>query len=118
MNVLQIGGQHGAAPAVGQGAAGALFHQVFVILIHAHVGAVHDFDDLAVDVSGQTPVFSIFLERFGSAFQVEQGRLPFCPIRPGPSATSRAIFIISRSFFSPSTSRGGHAQMGRDLTEV
>jgi hypothetical protein len=57
-HVLQIGGQHGAAPPVGNGRPGSLFHQVLVILIHADVGAVHDFDDLSVDVSGQARRFS------------------------------------------------------------
>jgi hypothetical protein len=50
-HVLQVRGQHGAAPAVRQGGAGALLHQVFVVLVHAHVGAVHDFDDFTVDIA-------------------------------------------------------------------
>ena len=51
-DVLQIGGDHGAAPAVGQGAAGALLDDVVVFLVHAHVGAVHQFHDLDVAAPG------------------------------------------------------------------
>ena len=51
-DVLQVGGDHGAAPAVGQGAAGALLDEVVVVLVHAHVGAVHQFDDLDVAAPG------------------------------------------------------------------
>jgi hypothetical protein len=65
-HVLQVGGQHGAAPAVGQGGAGALLHQVFVVLVHAHVGAVHDLDDFAVDIAGHHTVFFHFHKGAGA----------------------------------------------------
>ena len=51
-DVLQVGGDHGAAPAVGQGGAGALLDDVVVFLVHAHVGAVHQFHDLDVAAPG------------------------------------------------------------------
>jgi hypothetical protein len=50
-DVLQVGGQHGTAPAVGQRSPGALFDEVFVVLVDAHVGAVHDLDDFTVDIA-------------------------------------------------------------------
>jgi hypothetical protein len=82
-HVLQVGGQHGAAPAVGHGGAGALFDQVFVVLVHAHVGAVHDFDDFAVDVARKTPFFSIFRRALPARVSGRAARLRPCPIRSG-----------------------------------
>ena len=80
-DVLQIGGQHGTAPAVGQGGAGTLFDQVFVILVHAHMGAMHDFDDFAVDIARLDAGFGpFFIQGLGGAFQVDQfafGLAPF-----------------------------------------
>ena len=56
-DVLQVGGDHGAGPAVGQGAAGGLLHEVVVFLVHAHVGAVHQFHHLDVDAPGHHAQF-------------------------------------------------------------
>ena len=48
-NVRQIGGDHGAAPAVGEGAAHGLVEDVLGVLVVAHVGAVEHLHHLAVD---------------------------------------------------------------------
>ena len=48
-DVLEVGRDHRAAPAVGQGAADAGQDEAAVVGVHAHVGPVHDLDDLAVD---------------------------------------------------------------------
>ena len=50
-DVGQLGGKHGGAPAVSQGAARGLEHDVMVLLIHAHVGAVHHLHHLAVNAA-------------------------------------------------------------------
>jgi len=70
-DVLQVGGQHGAAPPVGQRSPGALLDDVFVVLVHPHVGAVHDIDHLAVDVAGHHPgLFPLLLQRLRGPLQV------------------------------------------------
>ena len=48
-DVADVGAQHGAAPAVGQGAAERGLEDVLGVQVHALVGAVHDLDDLTVD---------------------------------------------------------------------
>ena len=70
-DVLQVGGDHGAAPAVGQGGAGALLDDVVVFLVHAHVGAVHQFDDLDVVAPGHHPQLAPdFLAFLGSPVHI------------------------------------------------
>jgi len=54
-DVLEVGGDHGAGPAVGQGTAGGLFDQVVVVLVHPHVGAVHQLPHLDVHPPGHHP---------------------------------------------------------------
>ena len=51
-DILKIGRYHGAAPAVCEGTTGRLEHEVLVVLVDAHVGAVHDLHDFAVDAPG------------------------------------------------------------------
>jgi hypothetical protein len=97
-DVLQIGGQHGPAPAVGQRGPDALLHQVFVILIHPHVGAVHDFDDFTVDVARQdTLLFPDFVARRRRSLQVFDSPSALPHSLSAFSATSRAISSMSRS---------------------
>ena len=55
-NVLKISRQHGTAPAIGNGGPGALFHQVFIILVHADMGPMHDFNNFSVDISRHDPL--------------------------------------------------------------
>jgi hypothetical protein len=50
-HVGNLGGHHGAAPAVGDGGLEALQDQVDRVVVHADVGAVHDLHDLAVDAA-------------------------------------------------------------------
>ena len=79
-NVLKIRGQHGTAPAIGKGCSGALFDQVFIILIHAHMGAVHDFHDFPVDISGEhTGFFPFFIQGRRRPFQIKQFTFGFAP---------------------------------------
>jgi len=52
-DVLKIGGQHGTAPAISDGGAGALLHQVFIILVHPNVGSVHNFNNFPVDIAAR-----------------------------------------------------------------
>ena len=56
-DVLEVRADHGAAPAVGQGGAGALLDEVVVVLVHAHVGAVHELHDLDVAAPGHDALF-------------------------------------------------------------
>ncbi len=51
-DVLKFGGDHRTAPPIGQGASGRLQEDIAVVLIHAHVGSVHDLHDLPIDSSG------------------------------------------------------------------
>lgn len=51
-DVADLGGHHGAAPAVGQGGAADLLDEVLVVLVHAHVGAVHQLHHLAHGPAG------------------------------------------------------------------
>ncbi len=55
-DVLKISRQHGAAPTIGDGCASALLHQVFIILVHADVGSVHNFNNFAVDIARYHPL--------------------------------------------------------------
>ncbi|VTR69622.1 hypothetical protein DESC_760048 [Desulfosarcina cetonica] len=50
-NVGHLGGDHGAAPAVGQGVAQALEQKGLPVVVHAHVGAVHHLGCLAVNAA-------------------------------------------------------------------
>ena len=51
-DVLQVGGDHRAAPAVCERTAHAAQDHGLVVGIDTHVGAMHDVDDLAVDAPG------------------------------------------------------------------
>ena len=51
-DVLQFGGDHRAAPAIGQRSATSMENDVPVVLIHAHVGAMHHLHDLTVNTPG------------------------------------------------------------------
>jgi hypothetical protein len=57
-NVRDLGGDHGAAPPVGQCRTAALFGDVDVVLVDAHVGAVHQLHDLAHGPAGNQPVLA------------------------------------------------------------
>ena len=50
-DILQLGGDHGAAPAVGQAGSQALKDEVDRVVIHAYVGAVHDLHYLPIDAA-------------------------------------------------------------------
>ncbi|KUG28792.1 hypothetical protein ASZ90_001344 [hydrocarbon metagenome] len=51
-DVRQLRGDHGAAPAVGQGQPRGVQAQVHGVVVHAHVGAVHHLHHVAVDAPG------------------------------------------------------------------
>ena len=51
-DVRDVGGQHGAAPAVGEGAAHGLIEDVLGVLVVAHVGAVEHLHHLSIDAPG------------------------------------------------------------------
>jgi hypothetical protein len=51
-DVGNFGGNHGPAPAVGQGVAHGLQQQALPVVVHPHVGAVHHFRGFAVDAPG------------------------------------------------------------------
>ena len=57
-NIGNLGGHHGAAPAVGQSGAAALLGDILVVLVHAHVGAVHEFHDLPHGPPGHDTLFA------------------------------------------------------------
>ena len=59
-DILQVGGEHGAPPTIGQRSPGALFDDVFVILVHPHMGAVHNLHDFAVDIAGLDTILGPF----------------------------------------------------------
>ena len=50
-DVRDVGGQHRAAPSVGQGSTHGLIQEVFCVLVVAHVCAVQHLDDLTVDTA-------------------------------------------------------------------
>jgi len=54
-HILQLSGDHGAAPAVGYAGSQALQDEVHRIVVHSDVGAVHDLHDLPVDAPGIYP---------------------------------------------------------------
>jgi hypothetical protein len=56
-DIGQFGGKHRRTPAVGERAAGGLEHDIFIILIHPHVGAVHHFHHFPVNAPGEDVQF-------------------------------------------------------------
>jgi hypothetical protein len=74
-------------------AAGALFDQVFVILVHAHVGAVHDLDDFTVDVPGRRRLSSIFHRAVPGRVWVEQLALGLAPLVEGHFSHFQGDFV-------------------------
>ena len=50
-HVLQVGGDHRAAPAVGQGRSDAVADDALVVVVHTHVRNVHELHDLAIDAA-------------------------------------------------------------------
>ena len=80
-NILKVGGQHGTAPAVGNGCTGPLLDEVFIILVNAHVGPVHDLHNLSVDVSwNNTGFLPFFIKRRRRPLCIEEftfGLAPF-----------------------------------------
>ena len=74
-DVLKVRRYHGAAPAVREGAAGRLEHEVLVVLVDSHVGAVHDLDDFAVYAPGDDAVFAPDLLSFQRRL-LDVGELP------------------------------------------
>jgi hypothetical protein len=60
-DVLQLGADHGAAPAVGKRAARALEHYVVHLLVDADGGAVQHLDDLAVYAAGEDAQLAPYL---------------------------------------------------------
>ena len=57
-DVLDVGGDHGAAPAVRQGTAHALLHEADAVGVDSHVGLVERRDDLAVDAARDQTVLA------------------------------------------------------------
>jgi hypothetical protein len=83
-DVGHLGGDHGTAPAVGQGVAHALQQQAHPVVVHPHVGAVHHFRGLAVDApGGDAQLFPYLPGLFGRAGD-QLGR-PFSACRSLPS---------------------------------
>ena len=67
--VLQLGGDHGPAPAIGQCGPGAVNEDISIVLIHAHCRSVHHLDNLPIDAARhdiQLPPYG--LSRFGRKF--------------------------------------------------
>ena len=54
-HVLHVGGDHGAAPAIGQRGAHGGAQQRHRVRFHAVVGAVQQLDDFAVDAARRDP---------------------------------------------------------------
>jgi hypothetical protein len=48
---VQFGPYHRPAPAIGESAAHPLLDEIAVVGVDAHVGPVHDFDDLTIDAA-------------------------------------------------------------------
>jgi len=115
-DILEIGGQHGAAPAVRQGSAGALLGDVLVILVHTHVGAVHDLDDFPVDIPGLDALgFPFFVQRFRRPFQIQELAFGLTPLIAGFLAYFQGDFVhIAILRFTVHFNGGGYAQMRRD----
>ncbi len=57
-DILELGGNHAAPPAIGKGGFGPLAEQAVVILVNTHMGAVHGFYHLAVDAAGGHTFFA------------------------------------------------------------
>ncbi len=93
-DILQVGGDHRPAPAVGKRGPGALLHQVLVILIHTHVGPVHDLNDLPVDISRQNALlFPFVLQRLGGSLQVGKSSLGLSPFVHGRFGNTESDLI-------------------------
>jgi hypothetical protein len=66
------------------GGPGALLHDVAVVLVHAHVGAVHDLHDLAVDAPGHhVQVLPQLITGFGGALGVVDLAVLLAPLAQG-----------------------------------
>ncbi len=57
-DVRDLGGDHGPAPTIRKGGPAALVGDIFVVLVHAHVGSVHQLHDLAHGAPRDDPVFA------------------------------------------------------------
>ena len=72
-DVRDVGRQHAAAPAVGQGGAQGCAQDVLGVLVVAHVGAVQDLDHLAVDAARRDAQLAPdLLALLGRALDVDQ----------------------------------------------
>ena len=76
-DVLKLGGDEGATPAVGQGTPHPLEEKGERLVVHPHGGAVHDVHHFPVDVAGKDTVE-------GLAFLKESFFYLFPDLKPGP----------------------------------
>src|SRR3989304_4820698 len=77
-------------PWCGPGAADAGQDQAAVVVVHAHVGAVHDVHDLAVDAAGDDAEFAPGLLLLGRGAAEEHDR-PFLPAELFPAGAGHVL---------------------------
>jgi hypothetical protein len=62
--ILELSGDHRASPSIGQGTSGSGDQDVSIILVHAHMGSMHQLHNLTVNSSGSYPHVSPYLLSF------------------------------------------------------
>ena len=119
-DVLEVGGDHGAAPAVSQGTASRLLGQVDKILIHTHRGPVHDFNDLAVDGPRLDAfLLPLVLERLRSTLQIGQGAIVLTELGHGGLGNAQGDLVdIAVQGLAVHLYRSGHIKIRSDLDQL
>jgi hypothetical protein len=97
-----------------------LLHQVFVVLVHAHVGAVHDFDDFTVDIArNHTGFFPFLIERRRRALGVKQLPFGLAPLVQGFLGHFQGDFVNIAIFdFAVFFNGDGHIQEGGNQQQL
>ena len=118
-DILQIGGHHRTAPTVGQRSSGALFNDVFVVLINAHMGAMHDLHNFTVDVARQhAQLLPAFIQRLGSALEIIQLAFRFAPFSYGFFGHFEGNFVqVTVDLFAIHFDFDIHPKMGGDCDQ-
>ena len=118
-NVLEIGTNHRADPAISQCSTGTLLHKVFIILVNAHKRSVHTFYDFSINISWQNTLFFPFiLQGLWCSFKIGSCQFRLTPLANGFFRNCQSYFInisvFGNTIFLDSNC---HIKVGCDLNK-